>query len=69
MYSDNQGALALTKGEGHHSRSKHIDIRHHFIREQTSIASESNIADVLTKPLEKIRHCSAIRMLGMCVID
>ena len=30
---DNQGAMELAKNPGYHSRSKHIDIRHHFIRE------------------------------------
>ena len=30
---DNQRALALAKNSVNHSRSKHIDIKHHFIRE------------------------------------
>ena len=33
LFGDNQGALALSSNPTHHSRSKHIDIRHHFIRE------------------------------------
>ena len=30
---DNQGAIALAKNPGNHSRSKHIAIQHHFVRE------------------------------------
>ena len=33
LKTDNQGALALAKNPVNHSRSKHIDIKHHFIRE------------------------------------
>ena len=33
IYSDNQGAIALTKDDRYHARTKHIDIRYHFIRE------------------------------------
>jgi hypothetical protein len=32
LLSDNQSAIALTKYSQFHARSKHIDIRHHFIR-------------------------------------
>ena len=31
LYSDNQGAIALTKDNSYHARTKHIDIRYHFI--------------------------------------
>ena len=33
LFSDNQGAIALAKNPVSHSRAKHIDIRHHFVRE------------------------------------
>ena len=56
---DNQGAIAMTKNPVKHSRTKHIDIRYHFIRENL-LKNEFNIeycptthmiADVMTKPL------------------
>ena len=34
VYEDNQGAIALIENPVHHQRTKHIDIRYHFIREQ-----------------------------------
>ncbi|GJZ84171.1 retrovirus-related pol polyprotein from transposon TNT 1-94 [Tanacetum coccineum] len=36
MYCDNQSAIALCCNSVQHSRSKHIDIRHHFIKEQSA---------------------------------
>ncbi|CAM1304163.1 Uncharacterised protein r2_g1403 [Pycnogonum litorale] len=60
---DNQGAIALAKNPVHHQRSKHIDIRYHFIRDEvergdislTYVSSEDNVADVFTKPLAKVK--------------
>ena len=61
IYNDNAGSVALTKNPVHHDRTKHIAIRHHFIREQVELGSVNilhvpsgqNIADFLTKPLPK----------------
>lgn len=58
---DNQGAIALCKNPVHRQRSKHIDIRYHFIRsilEDGKIVIEycptdKMVADVLTKPCNK----------------
>ncbi|KAK3892691.1 hypothetical protein Pcinc_003483 [Petrolisthes cinctipes] len=61
LYVDNQGALALAKNPVHHQRSKHIDIKYHFIRSEIEqgiidfryIPSEENISDMFTKPATK----------------
>ena len=61
LYEDNQGAIALAKNPTNHARTKHIDIRHHYIRQEvsaknTEVAYCSNgdmVADVLTKGLSK----------------
>ena len=53
-YCDSQSVIALTKNPIRHQRSKHIDIRFHFIRNELEketlrlfhIASEENIADI-----------------------
>lgn len=56
--NDNQGALSLVKNPVQHPKSKHIDIRYHFIREHYRdgkirldyVPSADNIADIFTKP-------------------
>ena len=56
---DSQGAIALAKNPTHHSRTKHIDVQHHFIREQVEVEvielkyvpTQAMVADVLTKAL------------------
>ena len=60
---DNAGAFSLVINEVRNlnERTKHIDIKHHFIREKVidekirvvQILSEENVADVLTKPLAR----------------
>ena len=61
ILEDNQGAIAMAKNPVGHKRSKHIDIKHHFIREavQTGTISltycptSNMLADIFTKPLPK----------------
>ena len=73
IHSDSQGAIALTKNPGSHSRTKHIAIQHHFVREQVEIdqvvfkwiPTEDMPADLLTKPLSPERHRHLLPMLGM----
>ena len=56
---DNQSAVALTKEGAPHQRTKHIDVRHHFVREQVAsgrvkiewISTHHQLADILTKRL------------------
>ena len=36
LFEDNQGTIALVNNPVYHQRTKHIDIRYHFIREQLS---------------------------------
>jgi len=61
---DNQSAIAISINDVHHTRSKHIDIRHHFIRDaiisgkvcMEYVPTEDQLADILTKGLGRIRH-------------
>jgi len=63
IHEDNQGAIALSKNPVNRQRSKHIDVKYHFIREALSegkidiiyCPSEDMAADILTKPVSKIR--------------
>ena len=66
---DNDAAMMFPQSVMFHARSKHIDIRYHFVRERVAsnevklnhCASEDNLADIFTKPLlrplfEKLRN-------------
>lgn len=63
LYIDNKSALALARNPVFHDRSKHIDIRFHFIRdcinsgaiETDYIRTGEQLADLLTKPLPRER--------------
>ena len=73
VHSDSQGAIALAKNPEHHKRTKHIDIQHHFVREQVTagavvmphIGTEEMAADVLTKALPVERHVTLARKMGV----
>jgi hypothetical protein len=62
IYGDNQGALAMALNPTMHHKSKHIDIKQHFIREKVAdgdvqlqyISTKRMLADALTKPLSKV---------------
>ncbi|GKA34235.1 retrovirus-related pol polyprotein from transposon TNT 1-94 [Tanacetum coccineum] len=63
LYCDNKSAIALCCNNVQHSRSKHIDIRHHFIREQVEngvvelyfVTTNYQLADIFTKALPRKR--------------
>jgi hypothetical protein len=67
LYSDNQSAIHLSKNPMFHDRTKHIDIRYHFIRDIISkgimtigkVATQFNPSDMGTKiiPLNKFQNC------------
>lgn len=57
VWKNNQGAITLTSSVGYNARTKHIDVLHHFIRENVAngtvsvkyITTEGQDADVVTK--------------------
>ncbi|TPX52374.1 hypothetical protein PhCBS80983_g06488 [Powellomyces hirtus] len=58
IYEDNQSCISLAMNPVHHARTKHIDIRHHFIRDHVDkeihleyLPTAEMVADSLTKPL------------------
>lgn len=64
----------LVRNPSHHSRTKHIDARHHFIREKLGTEidikycrTEEMVADVLTKPLSEDKHNNCVKGLGIDV--
>jgi len=74
LFSDNQAAIALTHDHQYHSRTKHIDVRYHWIRwvvEEGSLhlvycPTDNMVADALTKalPSPKVKHFAT--GLGLC---
>jgi len=69
LFSDNQSAIALTKDHQYHTRTKHIDIRFHFIRwiiengtlQLIYCPTDNMVADTLMKalPSPKVKHFAA----------
>jgi hypothetical protein len=61
IYEDNQGAICLTQNPVKHGANKHIEIKHHYIRQLVKqgkvkvvyLSTEDMPADFLTKPLQK----------------
>ena len=74
---DNQSAITLSKNPVHHSRTKHIDTRYHFIRQcieekRTIVAyvkSEDQLADILTKSLGRLKFLEKRERLGVLNTD
>lgn len=50
IYNDNQSAQKIVRNCQHHNRTKHIDVRHHFIRD----ALEKGIIDIKYKPTDSM---------------
>ncbi|GKG14245.1 hypothetical protein Tco_0353845 [Tanacetum coccineum] len=73
MYCDNKSAIALCFNNVQHSRSKHIDVRFHFIKEHVKngvielyfVNTEYQLANIFTKGLGKERIEFLINKLGM----
>ena len=73
IYEDNQSAICLTKNPQFHGRSKHMDIKYHFIRDQVNdgmvevkyCKSEDMLADIMTKGLYGERFTRLRRMVGV----
>ena len=70
---DNRGAIALTKNTKDHGKVKHIDIRHHYIRDLLKsgaitleqVSSADNLADIFTKPLPRDHHHRLLEALNI----
>ena len=71
---DNTSAINLSKNPVQHSRTKHIEIRHHFLRDHVQkgdielefVCTDNQLADVFTKPLSEDRFVMIRNKLGLC---
>nr|GEV04779.1 retrovirus-related Pol polyprotein from transposon TNT 1-94 [Tanacetum cinerariifolium] len=73
LYYDSQSVLAISYNPVQHSRTKHINVRYHFIKKQVErviielyfVRPEYQLADMLTKPLSQDRLEYLVRRLDM----
>ena len=73
IFCDNTSAIAITHNPVMHSKTKHIDIRYHFIRDHVMkndveihfVPTDKQLADIFTKPLDDKTFKHLISELGM----
>ena len=76
VFCDNTSAINLSKNPFQHSKSKHIEIRYHFIRDWVEekivylefINTDTQKADIFTKPLDGPRFESLRKTIGVGII-
>ena len=77
VFCDNQSAIFLAKNQTYHARTKHIDVKYHYVREiiesgvvlLRKIDTKDNPSDMLTKVVSgvKFQHClKLIQILRLC---
>ncbi|XP_057435865.1 secreted RxLR effector protein 161-like [Lotus japonicus] len=74
---DNRSAIDLSKNPVSHGRSKHIEIKYHFLRDQVSkgkirikhCSTDLQLADILTKPLRADKFKDFRRLIGVTSIQ
>jgi len=73
LYCDNTSAINLTKNPIQHSKTKHIEIRHHFIKDLIQkgdieimfVKTENQLADLFIKPLARDKFNKLRTELGI----
>ena len=73
LLCDNESAIKIANNPVQHNRTKHIDIRHHFLRDHVAngdialmhVGTMDQLADIFTKPLDEARFVALRRELGI----
>ena len=73
IFCDSQSAIDLSKNSMYHSRTKHIDVRYHWLRsaiedqllQLKKIHTDENVADMLTKAVSKEKLELCVKLTGM----
>ena len=73
LLCDNISAINISKNLVQHSRTKHIEIRHHFLRDHAQngditlefVSTKNQFADIFTKPLSEEQFVDIRRKLGV----
>jgi hypothetical protein len=76
IFNDNQSAGKLVNNPVFHSRTKHIDIRYHFVREAAEsgaidvqyLSTDEMPADILTKGLFQPKHLKFAAKMGLVAV-
>ena len=71
LYNDNQGSLAMTLNLENKTRTRHIEVYHHYIRDKVEDGTirldylniKDMLTDMLTKPLQKAEHARFTALL------
>jgi hypothetical protein len=77
LLCDNESAIKLANNPVQHQRSKHIEVRHHFLRDHVEkkdiqlchVRTEAQLADIFTKPLDETRFCTLRHELNIMDIS
>jgi hypothetical protein len=77
IHCDNQSCVNLSKNLLFHNRSKHIEIKYHYIRDMVQrkavhvqyLPAHEQIADIFTKPLAKMKFEYFCEILGLVKSD
>jgi len=73
IFLDNKGCLLLIKNRVHHSRTKHINIQHHYVQKMINagaikfeyISTVEMVEDMPTKGIPRSKHSWCIKILGL----
>ena len=74
LLCDSMSAISVAKNPVLHSKTKHIDVRYHFLRDHQEkgeielhhVATQNQITDVFTKPLDQATFARLRGELGVC---
>jgi hypothetical protein len=77
LICDNESAIKLTNNLVQHARTKHIDVRHHFITDHQqkgdicieSVGTDDQLIDIFTKPLDEKRFCKLRNELNILMSE
>jgi len=73
IFCDNQAAISISKQGSFHGRTKHIELRFHWLRDQVEakkleleyVSTEDNVADLMTKAVPKDKHKRMVELIGL----